>query len=142
MATLPQKPGLSPVLIFSPVPDPIPDDVRRFVLTSVPSVPHLEALLLLRAEPRDWTTADLAARLYIAERNAERLLEDLCGAGLAACTDTLYRYQPASDATRGLLDSVARAYAQHLVAMTNLIHSSTERKAQQFAAAFTFRKRT
>ena len=30
----------------------IPDDVRRFILTSVPSVPYLEAMLLLRGEPQ------------------------------------------------------------------------------------------
>ena len=29
----------------------IPEDIRRFVLTSIPSVPFLEALLLMRAAP-------------------------------------------------------------------------------------------
>ncbi len=28
----------------------IPDDLRRFILTSVPSVPYLEAILLLQRE--------------------------------------------------------------------------------------------
>ena len=45
----------------------LPVDVRRFVLTSIPSVPYLEALLLLRAEPQHaWTAGDLARRLKLA----------------------------------------------------------------------------
>ncbi|WP_426207802.1 hypothetical protein [Massilia sp. TWP1-3-3] len=42
-------------------PPPIPADIRRFVLTSIRSVPHLEALLLLRAtEAELWSDAGLA----------------------------------------------------------------------------------
>lgn len=120
--------------------NPIPDDIRRFVLTSIASVPHLEALLLLRGDPRAWSTDAVARRLYIADKNAERLLDDLCRAGMLTAADGAWRYQPASDAMRGMIDDVARLYAQNLVAMTNLIHSSVERKAQHFADAFTFRR--
>ena len=42
----------------------IPEDVRRFVLTSIPSVPFLEALLLMRANPaQGWSRDTLARRL-------------------------------------------------------------------------------
>ena len=51
---------------------PISEELRRFILTSVPSVPFLEALLLLRASPgQHWSGAMLARRLYIAERTAQ-----------------------------------------------------------------------
>lgn len=122
-------------------PDPIPDAVRRFVLTNIASVPHLEALLLLRADPRAWSTGELAQRLYTSDKNAARLLADLCHLGMAEpAAQGSVRYAPQSAATGAMLDEVARHYAQHLVAMTHLIHSSVDRKAQQFAAAFTFRK--
>ena len=54
----------------------IPDEVRRFLLGAIPSVPHLEALLLVRAEAVEpWTAALLARRLYIDEPGAGRLLQ-------------------------------------------------------------------
>jgi hypothetical protein len=51
-----------------------------------------------------------------------------------------YRYQPASEELRGKIDQLADLYARHLVDVTLLIHSSLDRKAQQFADAFKWRK--
>lgn len=124
---------------------PIPEELRRFVLTSVPSVPFLEALLLLRANPgQQWTGAMLAGRLYIAERTAQGLLDDLCRAGMAAPAaaphESCYCYAPVSESLRERIDGLAELYARHLVDVTNLIHSSLDRKAQQFADAFRLRK--
>lgn len=124
---------------------PIPEDLRRFILTSVPSVPFLEALLLLRADPRQqWESTMLASRLYIRERVAEKLLADLCTAGFAQpCAEPAshcYRYAPASAALRERIDRLAELYARHLVDVTHLIHSTVERQAQQFADAFRLRK--
>jgi hypothetical protein len=51
---------------------PIPEELRRFILTSVPSVPFLEALLLMRADQtQPWRSDTLAARLYVREKTAE-----------------------------------------------------------------------
>ena len=61
----------------------IPDDIRRFVLTSIPSVPYLEAALLLRGEERGWTVTEVARRLYITDAAADELLEALQAGGLA-----------------------------------------------------------
>ncbi len=124
---------------------PIPEDLRRFVLTSVPSVPFLEALLLLRANPgQQWTGELLAGRLYTSERTAESLLNELCRSGMAepcpAPDAHAYCYAPASDALRERIDELAELYARHLVDVTNLIHSTLDRKAQQFADAFRLRK--
>lgn len=124
---------------------PISEDLRRFILTSVPSVPFLEALLLLRATPdQRWSGTMLAGRLYIAERTAQGLLDELCRAGMAApCPSPdqhCYCYAPASGTLRERIDGLAELYARHLVDVTNLIHSSLDRKAQQFADAFRLRK--
>ena len=123
----------------------IPEDIRRFVLTSIPSVPFLEALLLMRANPAQrWHRDTLARRLYVAEKTAEGLLADLCNAGMAApCLppDTdCYCYQPSEAALRERIDRLADLYSTHLVEVTRLIHSSLDRKAQQFADAFRWRK--
>lgn len=124
----------------------IPEDIRRFVLTSIPSVPHLEALLLLRGTPVPWSTAALAERLYLGEKLATGLLDDLCNSGMAVATTgtdqapASYCYHPASDLLRATIDSLAEFYARHLVEVTHLIHSKHDRKAQQFADAFKWRK--
>jgi len=122
----------------------IPEDIRRFVLTSIPSVPFLEALLLMHADPaRPWRRDTLAQRLYVREKMAEGLLADLCAAGMAApCNQSAdaYCYRPDGEALRERIDRLADLYATHLVEVTLLIHSSLDRKAQQFADAFKWRK--
>lgn len=121
----------------------LPDHVRRFLLTSIPSVPFLEAVLLLRAAPATaWTTAAVARRLYLPEPAAAELLQGLASAGIAqAAAEGApgFVYAPAPE-LRALLDEVARAYSTNLVQVTDLIHSRIDRRAQQFADAFRWRK--
>lgn len=123
----------------------IPEDLRRFVLTSIPSVPFLEALLLMRADPAQaWSRDSLARRLYVRDKVAEGLLAELCRSGMAAPwpdpTADAYCYRPREDALRERIDGLADLYASHLVEVTHLIHSSLDRKAQHFADAFKWRK--
>jgi hypothetical protein len=121
----------------------IPEDLRRFVLTSIPSVPFLEALLLMRADPdHAWGRDTLARRLYVREKTADDLLADLCTARIAVpCQNAeAYRYAPGDAGLRERIDRLADLYATHLVEITHLIHSSLDRKAQQFADAFKWRK--
>jgi hypothetical protein len=119
----------------------VPADVRRFILTSIPSVPFLEAVLLLRAEPAlSWDAARLARRLYIGERTAAELVRQLAATGVSAdAGNGLVKYGPGPELGT-LLDRVAEAYAADLVAVTALIHSRIDKRAQQFADAFRFRK--
>ncbi|HYF17796.1 MAG TPA: hypothetical protein VEA40_07980, partial [Ramlibacter sp.] len=95
---------------------PMAADLRRFILTSIPSVPFLEAMLLLRAEPaRDWATADVARRLYLPEPRAAELLQELASAGIArsetARGATNWRFAPATDELAAMLDLLAAQYA-------------------------------
>jgi hypothetical protein len=123
---------------------PIPDDVKRFVLLSIPSVPYLEAMLLLRSEmTHSWTSNQVAMRLYMSEKSASELLVHLRHAGIVAeigHSPTLYCYEPNNEELARAVDKLAAAYARNLVDITNLIHSKTSKKAQQFADAFKWRK--
>ena len=117
-------------------------EVRRYILTSVPSVPFLEAVLLLRSEPgAAWDAARLSRRLYVSDRSAGELLSQLASSGIAGPHPggVGVTYAP-PDELGGLLDEVATAYAADLVAITDLIHSRIDKRAQQFADAFRFRK--
>ena len=120
----------------------IPGDVRRFLLATIPTVPHLEALLLLRGNREGWTLAHLANRLYVDPSTASALVDDLVVAGLAASVGEVYRYAPADAGIATTVDALAALYARHMVVVAELIHSSSDRKAQRFADAFRLRKET
>lgn len=124
--------------------DLIPDTIRRFILTSINSMPYLEAMLLLRSAPAQWWDGKMVAqRLYMPEKAAEALLDELHAAGVLAAADNefrSYRYNPATEELQQIIDELADTYARHLVEVTHLIHSKTSKKAQQFADAFKLRK--
>ena len=119
----------------------IPDEVRRFLLGAIPSVPHLEALLLLHADPaRGWDAAALAGRLYLDTPRATVLLADLVRGGLVRGEDGQHRFGPADEGLAEVVGELARIYARHVVAVAELIHSAPDRRAQRFAEAFLLRK--
>ena len=128
-------------------PDPdrgaIADDVRRFILTSIPSVPFMEAMLLFKALPgQPVETRSIAERLYIGEKQAAALVDQLCEAGVVAPVEgspSTHRYAPPADLA-AMLDRAAHAYVDNLIGVTRLIHSRTGRMAHQFADAFKLRK--
>jgi len=122
----------------------MPDEVRRFILTSVPSVPYLEAILLLRSETHaSWGVQVVARRLYIGEQQAAGLLMSLTEAGIARSSGPqAFRYQPATAELAEMLDKLARTYAADLLGVTRLVHSRIDKRAQHFADAFRWRKDT
>ena len=121
----------------------IPEDIRRFILTSIPSVPHIEAMLLLRRKPDErWDVRRVGQRLYVNDRTAATVLRDLCEIGVLEATaedSPSYTYRPSTAELKQMVDRVAEAYNRDLVEITNLIHSSLNKKAQQFADAFIWR---
>jgi len=100
---------------------PIPDDVRRFVMTSVPTVPYLEAMLLFHTAPElQRNRADVASLLYLNEQTAGELLEALCSAGAIAPVESApgrFRYAP-GEAAHAAISKLAEVYAGNLVGVT------------------------
>lgn len=125
-------------------PASITDDLRRFILTSVPSVSYLEAMLLFEREPAAArNAAGVAGLLYIGEATARELLDALCAAGvIEACPDRPdhFRFAAAGNRLGEIIRQLAAVYATNLVGITNLIHDRTQRSAQHFADAFKLRK--
>jgi len=119
----------------------IPDDVRRLLVGAIPAVPHLEALLLLRAEPaRTWAPAELARRLYVAPEAAAKILSELAANNLVSARgDDGYGFA-AGESERATIDRLAAIYSRHVTEVARILHSKTEKHAQQFADAFLFRK--
>ena len=124
--------------------DPIPEDLRRFILTSIPSVPFVEAMLIFRAARGAAVSNEfIAKRLYMAEKAAADVVQQLRDAGVveAAGTDPIsHRFRPQTEELAAMLELLAAFYRSNLVDVTDLIHSRTARRAQQFADAFKLRK--
>jgi hypothetical protein len=120
------------------------DAVRRFVLTSIPTVPHIETLLLLwREQDEHWTADMIARRLFIPPAHAQAVADDLCTADLIECgrSPRVYSCRREPESLMALLAEVDAAYSRHLRAVTALIHSNVDRRAARFAQAFTWEKK-
>lgn len=125
--------------------DVIPADIKQFILGKIDSVAQLEGLLLLRSNPQtDWDVESVAQRLYISRSQASEILAHLCAQRLVTATrsvSTSYRFQPETQDLRLMVDRVAEVYSKYLIAVTNLIHSSSKTRVQKFADAFKLGKR-
>lgn len=116
----------------------LPPHIRRFILMSIDSVPHLEAVLLLRVNPNaDWDLKAIARELFIGEKQAGEMMDNLVKAGFVSLNENaLYSFQPASKKLRTVIAELSEFYAKNLIEVTNLIHSKINKQAQKFGDAF------
>ena len=120
----------------------MPEDVRRFLLHAVPSVPHLEALLLLRGEPdRSYPRETLAALLYLSPQKVEAIADELVRLGLAGPSGSdAWIYRPESDEKRQTVDRLAEYYRLNVVRVSQLLHAKPDRHVLEFSDVFRLRK--
>lgn len=122
----------------------IPDDIRRYVIQCVPSVPYIEAVLLMReGAASSWAADLLGRRLYLTEEDTLRLLARLQADGIVisvAGSDSKYRYAPNSPDLERIWTELAVVYARNLIEVSTLIHAKPAGKAQLLADAFVWRK--
>ena len=116
------------------------EDLRRLIF-SIPSIPHLEAILLMRRGGDAWEPSRLAQRLYLPAERTAGILADLAAAQICSMQDAAkpaFRYAPASVELDALVASLERYYSQHLIEVTNMIHASSRRhsRIREFADAF------
>lgn len=119
------------------------DEMRRFILTSVPSVAWLEAALQFRRDPAaSHTVADIARALYVGEAHAAEVVRGLHAAGWIepAPAGEGFRHAPRDAALAEQIDELAAQYRTDMIGVTRLIHDATQRSAQRFADAFKLRK--
>ncbi len=121
------------------------EDLRRLIF-SIPSIPHLEAMLLMRRSGEAWQATRLAQRLYLSVDRTTGILGDLVDARICSIegdADPLYRYAPFTAELDLLVGSLERYYGQNLIEVTNMIHASLRRhsRIQEFADAFKWDKK-
>lgn len=123
---------------------PSQHDVDRFILEEIDSVPHLEALLLLRRRhPHACTVEEMAKELFIPIMRAEGVLYDLSSRGLILGEQTeggRFCYKDDSPELAQLIDAVDTTYRRELVRVSKMIHNNASSPMRAFARAFDLRK--
>lgn len=125
------------------VKDKLTDDLRDFIL-SIPSIPYLEAILLLKGPPiRPWSSETVGKRLYLAKDQVGIIMRELCDAQICTAVPDhpdQYIYHPESTELDDLICRLIDFYAHNLIEVTHLIHANTSQKnVQQYADAFKWR---
>ena len=118
------------------------NDVDRFVMEYIDTVPHLEALLLIwSGRDKPWTVDYMSERLFLPHPSVKQILNDLVSRGLIVTgpAPDVYRYEgtPEEDRLLGLVDAT---YRRELVRVSRLIHSKAPAAVRAFARAFRVRK--
>ena len=121
---------------LSPGPNPLLGD-------PIDSVEALELLFLLRRSPDTFWTAGAASqklgiRADLASRKLSRLVEAKL---LVRGRDTgAYRYAPATDDWRKLVDDLAAEYEERSIGVINAIYSANLERLRAFSDAFRLKK--
>lgn len=125
--------------------DALTQRVQRFLMAHIDSIEKLEVLLLLRARAeREWTCAEVALELRIAEASAAARLEALTASGLLVGDGgqpERYRYNPISSEDVRSIAELASAYAERRVSVITFIFTKPQSHVQGFADAFLLKKR-
>lgn len=122
--------------------DDLPEDVLRFVLEQIDSVPHLEALLIFWSQAeQSFSVEEMAAELYLTPHVAAGILQDLQRRRLICIAGSEQRYGYDGEWDRSdLMNRLAATYRTRLVRVTTLIHSKSSQSVRDFARAFVFKK--
>jgi DNA-binding MarR family transcriptional regulator len=118
-------------------------EVDSFILNEIESVPHIEALLILRnRRSESFSIEQIAAQLYIPPESAQNILQDLVRRALVtSLSEEDSRYQYSSSPEReALMQEVEITYRRELVRVANMIHSKASNAVRDFARAFRITK--
>jgi predicted transcriptional regulator len=122
----------------------IPAEVRQFILTKIDSVPHLEALLLIwEQRTKTWTGKELARSLFIDQRAAKKIANDLLRRGwikLRSEEQSGFVFDESWDPQEKMTKQLAETYRTKLVHVATLIHSNASVGVRDFAKAFDLKK--
>ncbi len=121
------------------------EEIYRFILNQIDSVPQMEALLLVwESRPKKWAENEIAERLYIGIDAVRNIMQELVRRRLLAA-DTQqsakqYFYESKPEDLDGLIEAVAATYRRDLVRVSTFIHTKASSAVRDFARAFKFTK--
>ena len=121
------------------------EEIYRFILNQIDSVPQMEALLLVwESRPKKWAENEIAKRLYIGIDAVRNIMQELVRRRLLAA-DTQqsvkqYFYESKAEDLDSLIEAVAATYRHDLVRVSTFIHTKASSAVRDFAKAFKFTK--
>lgn len=120
------------------------EQVDRFLVDEIDTVPQLEALLLIwNRRPKKWYCSEIAKALYISQELAQEVINHLVLHHLLVKVENssdCYALRTDSPEKEQLLASLDAMYRRELVRVSNLIHAKASRAVRDFASAFRFKK--
>lgn len=120
------------------------EQIDRFILDVIDSVPQLEALLLIwNNRPREWSVENMARALYVHNDVAQAILKDLVSRRLiveVSGSRGQYALLAESPEKEFMLAALDKTYRRELVRISTMIHSKASRAVRDFARAFRFTK--
>lgn len=116
------------------------DEILRFIASSFRSVWALELLLVLKSEPRSWSSEELVTTMRASDLVVTKGLDALEAAGLVSNNGDQAQYMPVSGDVATLVDDAEELYAKRPDAVRRAIVSASAGDATAFAEAFKLRK--
>ena len=118
------------------------EQIERFIVDKIDTVPQLEALLLLwRGRPRPRSIFELARELYLSPDRAAGVLEGLLHMGLIVPEGAQsYALNLVPKGREKMLTALEELYRHELLHVSHLIHDKAPRAVRDFARAFRFKK--
>ncbi len=120
------------------------EQIDRFLVDEIDTVPQLEALLLIwNHRPKRWYHSEIAKALYISQELTQDVIRHLLQHGLLNKVEggaDCYEMRTASDEQAQLLEGLDTLYRRELVRVSTLIHAKASRAVRDFASAFRFKK--
>ena len=116
-------------------------ELKRFIAGYIPSLEHLEILLLLAASPaRQWTVTAVYDLIKSSDTGVRKALDELTEMKLVAREGANYRYVPASSEIAKLVTDLAEVYRTRRIRVVEIIYSPELDALREFQRAFRFRK--
>ena len=114
----------------------ISEGLKKFIRQKIQTVFQLEVLLFLhRNQPKSFSISEVADELGFEYDIAEEQLAALVETGILEADESTYRYEPANEQIRNLVDQLADAYPTQRVLILSLILSERPDKIRVFAEA-------
>lgn len=123
---------------------PSREQIDRFLVDEIDTVPQLEALLLIwNRRPKTWYCSEISKSLYISQDLAQEVIRHLEQHHLVMKVEGsagAYVLRTDSEEREQMLAAVDATYRRELVRISNLIHEKASRAVRDFASAFRFKK--
>jgi hypothetical protein len=125
--------------------DPLPDDVRQFLESSIDSLEQLETLRVLGEDPaKEWPVDELSRQIQSTTDQTPKDLSILEGRGMLRCVRregrVLCSFGPKSSDLESQIHRLLELYLQRPVTMIRMLYERKANVLRDFSDAFRFRK--